>query len=151
MKTTMMKQTIDCCLCGDAISGYGNNPYPLCAADDHESRCCDDCNIEVIIARITAAQASGGSIVAPPPFDIDGDDWMEIYTEDTWENQDVPELMGGTYFQCWGGGPSGGYVRKGSSLWRVNYTWGNPWEVEKQENKHFSRIERDGRPWGCVW
>ena len=42
-----------CSICGQDFSGYGNNPYPLCAKDDYESRCCDDCNaIYVIPARL---------------------------------------------------------------------------------------------------
>lgn len=149
MSTMMMKQPIDCLLCGDAISGWGNNPWPLCAEDDHESRVCDGCNIEVIIARLQANNAAP----KPPLFDIDGDDWMEIYTECEWNDAPFsPELNGGTYFMCWGGGPVGGYVKKGSSLWRVNKDgMFEPWTVEKQENKHWSRIVRDGRPWGCVY
>lgn len=38
-----------CCLCGDEIIGYGNNPAPV--AD--EGQCCDLCNItKVIPARL---------------------------------------------------------------------------------------------------
>lgn len=41
-----------CNICGNEISGYGNNPAPLCAPDDIESRCCDICNGHVIRARL---------------------------------------------------------------------------------------------------
>ena len=36
-----------CCLCGDEIEGYGNNPEPL----TDEGRCCDECNQNVIKFR----------------------------------------------------------------------------------------------------
>ena len=45
-----------CCICGCNIEGYGNNPYPLCAEDDVESRCCDVCNNYVIRARLISAK-----------------------------------------------------------------------------------------------
>lgn len=38
-----------CCLCGEEIEGYGNNPYPL---DSPEKKCCDKCNEKVILARM---------------------------------------------------------------------------------------------------
>jgi len=41
-----------CIICGNEISNYGNNPFPLCAEDDYESRCCDSCDAFVIQARI---------------------------------------------------------------------------------------------------
>lgn len=34
-----------CCLCGEKIEGYGNNPAPLRT----EGHCCDDCNIARVI------------------------------------------------------------------------------------------------------
>lgn len=40
-----------CCLCGAYIRGFGNNPDPLAM----EGRCCDDCNIKVIEARMRRA------------------------------------------------------------------------------------------------
>lgn len=36
-----------CVLCGEPIDGYGHNPAPL----SHEGRCCDDCNMKVIVVR----------------------------------------------------------------------------------------------------
>lgn len=41
-----------CCICGCEFNGYGNNPDPLCASDDNEARCCDDCNSFVTSARM---------------------------------------------------------------------------------------------------
>ena len=37
-----------CCICGKRFKGYGNNPDPL----KKEGRCCDECNKEVIKARL---------------------------------------------------------------------------------------------------
>lgn len=38
-----------CCICGEPIEGYGNNPEPY----KHEGRCCDACNLKFVIpARI---------------------------------------------------------------------------------------------------
>ena len=39
-----------CCICGEPIEGYGNNPRPY----KHEGRCCDACNLKFVIpARLT--------------------------------------------------------------------------------------------------
>ena len=37
-----------CCICGEIIEGYGNNPYPL----KNKGRCCDICNMKVIEERL---------------------------------------------------------------------------------------------------
>lgn len=40
-----------CCICGEPIEGYGNNPYPV----KEDGRCCDACNIKFVIpARLQA-------------------------------------------------------------------------------------------------
>jgi hypothetical protein len=36
-----------CCICGEPIEGYGNNPEPYVSAD--EGRCCDGCNVKFVI------------------------------------------------------------------------------------------------------
>lgn len=36
-----------CCICGKEIIGYGNNAEPI-----KKGLCCDNCNKEVILARI---------------------------------------------------------------------------------------------------
>lgn len=41
-----------CCICGENISNFGNNPTPLCGKDDYESQCCEKCNNYVIRARM---------------------------------------------------------------------------------------------------
>ena len=47
------RETYICCLCGKEKEGFGNNPYPLCKENDFESRCCDYCNMRLVIpARI---------------------------------------------------------------------------------------------------
>ena len=44
---TSETQTNICCICGETFTGYGNNPYPV--VKDESARCCDDCNISVVI------------------------------------------------------------------------------------------------------
>ena len=38
-----------CCICGKKYIGFGNNPAPYNFAGDGEYRCCDECNLEVVI------------------------------------------------------------------------------------------------------
>lgn len=38
-----------CCICGEPINGYGNNPEPFMSAD--EGVCCDGCNIKFVIPK----------------------------------------------------------------------------------------------------
>lgn len=47
---------MNCCICELPIIDYGNNPFPLVAADDYDSRCCDECNMQVIRARIAMSK-----------------------------------------------------------------------------------------------
>ncbi len=42
-----------CCICGKKFYGFGNNPWPL--IKDVDARCCDECNMLVIEARIDEA------------------------------------------------------------------------------------------------
>tara|TARA_A100000172_G_scaffold17395_2_gene9606 strand:+ start:99 stop:815 length:717 start_codon:yes stop_codon:yes gene_type:complete len=44
-------KTYDCSLCKETFKGYGNNPWPLA-----EGRCCDDCNVDVLVARVAGLQ-----------------------------------------------------------------------------------------------
>lgn len=48
-KEAFEKLKKNCCICGCLYIGYGNNPYPLCDEDDHESRACDNCNHQYVI------------------------------------------------------------------------------------------------------
>lgn len=34
-----------CCICGNRIIGWGNNPRPV----REEGRCCSDCNMTVVL------------------------------------------------------------------------------------------------------
>lgn len=52
VETSGKDKNMKCSICGDNVEQFGNNPYPLCAQDDNESRCCDICNMMVIKARI---------------------------------------------------------------------------------------------------
>lgn len=45
-KLTEAKENF-CCICGEPIEGYGNNPEPYMSAD--EGRCCDSCNVRFVI------------------------------------------------------------------------------------------------------
>lgn len=43
-----MKRKEVCCICGKVLKDTGNDPWPLRV----DGRCCDDCNEEVVEARI---------------------------------------------------------------------------------------------------
>ena len=43
-----MDDLFECAICHDEFHGFGNNPQPLA----EEGRCCDDCNVDVIVARM---------------------------------------------------------------------------------------------------
>ena len=45
-KLTEAKESF-CCICGEPIDGYGNNPEPFKSAD--EGQCCDGCNLKFVI------------------------------------------------------------------------------------------------------
>ena len=52
-----MSKIEKCCICGCKFIGFGNNPYPL--VTDDESRCCDYCNMRLVIpARIAKSYKS---------------------------------------------------------------------------------------------
>ena len=36
---------MECVICEEVISGYGNNPYPVA----EEGSCCDMCNMTVVL------------------------------------------------------------------------------------------------------
>jgi len=40
-----------CCLCSNTFHGLGNNPYPVkeCSGVGYGPRCCDKCNIDVVM------------------------------------------------------------------------------------------------------
>lgn len=42
-----------CCICGEPIEGYGNNPEPYMSVD--EGQCCDGCTLKFVIPKRLAA------------------------------------------------------------------------------------------------
>jgi len=44
----------DCCLCGKEYTNYGNNARPIA-----EGRCCDDCDVDVVLLRRLDLQREG--------------------------------------------------------------------------------------------
>ena len=38
-----------CCICGRLFEGYGNDPRPV--IDKPGKRCCDECNIKIVVAE----------------------------------------------------------------------------------------------------
>ena len=45
-KLTESKEYL-CCICGEPIEGYGNNPEPYMSAD--KGQCCDGCNLKFVV------------------------------------------------------------------------------------------------------
>lgn len=45
-KLTEAKENF-CCICGEPIEGYGNNPEPFMSADN--GQCCDGCNLKFVV------------------------------------------------------------------------------------------------------
>ena len=57
VETESLKESKEeiCCICGEPIEGYGNNPSPY----KHEGRCCDACNSKFVIpARLAELSSS---------------------------------------------------------------------------------------------
>lgn len=46
-----------CVLCNREIKGYGHDPRPLA----RNGKCCDKCNVKVIMKRLEMAVAEGGA------------------------------------------------------------------------------------------
>ena len=55
-----MDKEYNCSLCKQKQKGWGNNPYPLCNADDNESRCCDICNMLLVLPKRFENMLLGG-------------------------------------------------------------------------------------------
>lgn len=68
--------------------------------------------------------------------DEDEDEWMEVYTDCVFglcfsgERRELQKYKDFRYYQCWGGGPEGGYITDGNETYRVNRTWGKPFTVK---------------------
>lgn len=67
----------------------------------------------------------------------DVDDWMEVYYQGSFEpycgdHAELQAYKGFHYFQCWGGGPEGGYITNDDNeVYEVNRTWGQHFTVER--------------------
>ena len=78
----------------------------------------------------------------------DEDEYLEVYATCRFglvcgRHENVKALHDYTYYMCWGGGPEGGYIPNGETLYRVNRSWFNPWTIESVDDK-FEVCERDG-------
>jgi hypothetical protein len=73
--------------------------------------------------------------------DEDEDTWNDIYSTKKFGSvlgDHSPHLETYTdfrYYQCWGGGPEGGYITDGNETYRVNRTWGECFTVKWVEGK----------------
>jgi hypothetical protein len=66
------------------------------------------------------------------------DEWMEVYAGPhefsliCGDDEHLQPYKGFTFYRCWGGGPSGGYIMNDrGKTYRVNRTWGEPFTVER--------------------
>ncbi len=88
--------------------------------------------------------------------DDEDDEWMDVYNVGTFERfcKNQPELQkyaDCTYYQCWGGGPEGGYLRFrfcisgwDDEVYKVNRTWGEPFTVELVTGARGIEVEEIG-------
>ena len=44
-----MRTMNTCCICGRKYEGYGNDPWPV--EKEQGKRCCDECNMNVVVAE----------------------------------------------------------------------------------------------------
>lgn len=54
-----MKENKTCCICGETLVGYGNNPWPIA----EEGECCDYCNMTVVVPARLQMMKEGESEV----------------------------------------------------------------------------------------
>lgn len=45
-----------CCICGKSFKGWGNDPWPVVMDDD--AKCCDDCDMSVVLSARLAKMKS---------------------------------------------------------------------------------------------
>lgn len=64
-------------------------------------------------------------------------DWYEIYNHESFEDYcgehaHLQPYRNYDYYQCWGGGPEGGFIvsENGCKVFKVNRGWGEPFSVE---------------------
>lgn len=68
----------------------------------------------------------------------DENTWMDVYFSGVFapfcgEHAHLQPYKYFHYYQCWGGGPEGGYITNKNDTFRVNRTWGEPFTVERVE------------------
>ena len=54
----MSDRNFQCVICENNFEGFGNNPYPL----SEDGRCCDVCNIDVIVERFRNIVSKEGEL-----------------------------------------------------------------------------------------
>lgn len=64
--------------------------------------------------------------------DNDDDEWMEIYA--TFSEFELDDDIY-TYYQCWGGGPTGGIIVNKRHIYKINRNWGEEWTKEPIDGK----------------
>ena len=87
-----LKDEHKCCICGEPIEGYGNNPFPVKTEGD----CCDKCNAEVVIpARIEKMKAAASEKVNEELTETESEEvkpTSEESEEESLEEKEVKEL-----------------------------------------------------------
>lgn len=82
-------------------------------------------------------------------------EWSEVYSEHSTFSSFCPEgnkqlkpYADWYYFQCWGGGPEGGYImnRETLEVCRVNRGWFEPFSVEPCEGQTIEYEYRNNVP-----
>jgi len=61
-------------------------------------------------------------------------EWSQIYSEFLFgefisENSEFETFKDYAYYQCYGGGPEGGYITNGRDVYSVERNWGSSWTV----------------------
>jgi len=89
------------------------------------------------------------------PVDDDEDDWMEVYNDPTVTTMTVQDDTGTTtfenyiYYNCWGGGPEGGYLipyegcDRTLPIIEINRGWHEPFKVTKKYSSNVTLIYRE--------
>jgi len=111
-----------------------------CYEDEEEEELCENCLDApgTVISEQSEALLLCQKCYEEEDDEDDEDLWMEIYSE----TEKFAELCGKhehlkpyhnfRYLQCWGGGPEGGFLTDGTTLHKVNRTWGEAFTVFPQ-------------------
>jgi len=81
------------------------------------------------------------------------DNWLEVYDKPhsfepyCGDHEHLQPYKDFTYYNCWGGGPEGGYITgPDNQIYEVNRTWGTPFTAEQVKGKITIR-RTIGGPW----